>query len=117
MAANEELRVLGKAYGIDETTDMSALEKKVLSFVTLHFIKVKGWIKSAESDWNTKKNYEKVGRDAATWVHEVLGNSLTDENKIAERIANEAFVFGAFDQNKKSNPATLNACASDANHV
>jgi hypothetical protein len=31
---------LGVKYGIDDTTDTSALEKKVIAYVTLHYLSV-----------------------------------------------------------------------------
>jgi len=71
VAANNELKVLGKLYGVDDTTDLDALKNKLIKYATLHFLKVKGWIKTADQEWSGKQ-YEKLGRDAAGWGHECL---------------------------------------------
>lgn len=35
---NEEFKALGLKYGIDDKTDSKALEKKIIAFVTLHYL-------------------------------------------------------------------------------
>jgi hypothetical protein len=35
---NKEFEALGLKYGIDNNTDSAALEKKVIAFVTLHYL-------------------------------------------------------------------------------
>lgn len=37
---NAEFKALGAKYGIDDTTDSKALEKKVIAYVTLHYLEV-----------------------------------------------------------------------------
>ena len=37
---NKEFEALGLKYGIDNNTNSSAIEKKVISYVTLHYLEV-----------------------------------------------------------------------------
>ena len=68
---NEEFKALGLKYGIDDSTDTSALEKKVISYVTLHYITVHKWLGSLNDNWKAGKYYQ-VGFDAAGYGHTIL---------------------------------------------
>jgi hypothetical protein len=78
-AANDELKALGKEYGVDEGTDLDALKSQIMKYAERHLLKLKGnfskyilgWIKTADKEWNGGQ-YEKFGRDAASWGHEIL---------------------------------------------
>lgn len=45
VAANQEASAIKKAYGFDDTTDTSVIERKAITYMTFHFAKVNGWIK------------------------------------------------------------------------
>lgn len=64
-------------YGIDDATDKSALEKKVIAYVTLHYIEVHKWLGNLDGSWKAKKYYQ-TGFDAATYGHKIL--NLTPED-------------------------------------
>ena len=36
---------------------------------------MKGWIKTADQEWSSAQ-YEQLGRDSASWGHQMLGNSV-----------------------------------------
>ena len=71
---NAEFTTLGLKYGIDNNTDTSALEKKIIAYVTLHYLTVHKWLGSLNDNWKAAKYYQ-VGFDAATYGHTVLGMS------------------------------------------
>jgi hypothetical protein len=52
---NPEAMAFVKLYGVDLSTDIEALEKKVVSYCTLHFFQVRKWISTADNDWNSGK--------------------------------------------------------------
>jgi len=72
LANNAELKTLGLKYGIDDSTDPSVIEKKVVSYVTFHYLEVHGWLGSLNTLWSSGKYYQ-TGFDAATYGHKVLG--------------------------------------------
>ena len=69
-----ELKTLGLKYGIDDSTDTSVIEKKVITYVTLHYLEVHGWFGSLNTLWKAAKFYQ-VGFDGAGYGHKVLGAS------------------------------------------
>ncbi len=74
---NAEFEALGLKYGVTNTTDPSTIEKKVIAYVTLHYLTVHGWLGSLNTQWSSGKNYQ-VGYDAGKYGHTVLG--LTEES-------------------------------------
>lgn len=38
LSTNSDLKALGLKYGIDDTTDSSVIEKKVIAYLTLHYL-------------------------------------------------------------------------------
>lgn len=68
---NAEFKALGLKYGIDDSTDPSVIEKKVITYVTLHYITVHKWLGSLNDNWKAGKYYQ-VGYDAAGYGHQVL---------------------------------------------
>lgn len=68
---NTEFKALGLKYGIDDSTDTSALEKKVLAYVTLHYLTVHKWFGSLNDNWKAGKPYQ-VGHDLAEDAHTML---------------------------------------------
>jgi hypothetical protein len=75
LAGNQELETLGYKYGVTPTTDSSVIEKKVIAYVTLHYLEVHKWLGDLNSNWKATKYYQ-VGFDAATYGHKVLGITL-----------------------------------------
>ena len=71
---NAEFKALGLKYGIDDTTDSSVIEKKIITYVTLHYLTVHKWLGQLNDEWKAGKYYQ-TGFDAATYGHNVLGMS------------------------------------------
>lgn len=63
---------MGIKYGITNTTDTSALEKKIIAYVTLHYLTVHKFLGGLNDNWKAAKYYQ-VGYDAATFGHTVVG--------------------------------------------
>ncbi len=70
------MKALGLKYGIDETTDSSVIEKKVVAYLTLHYLEVHKWFGDLNDLWQAG-NYKQTGFNAAGYAHKVLG--LTPE--------------------------------------
>ena len=73
---NEELKALGLKYGIDDSTDASVIEKKIITYMTLHYLTVHKWLGDMNNDWKAGKAYQ-VGWAAAEHGHAILG--MTEE--------------------------------------
>jgi len=71
---NAEFTALGVKYGVTNTTDPSVIEKKVIEYVTLHYLTVHKWLGDLNSEWTSGKFYQ-VGFDAAKDGHVILGAS------------------------------------------
>ena len=76
MSGNAELTALGYKYGITPTTPSGEIEKKIIGYVTLHYLTVHGWLGKLNDEWKAGKSYQ-TGFDAATYGHTILG--LTQE--------------------------------------
>jgi hypothetical protein len=74
---NAEFAALGLKYGIDDKTDPAALERKVVTYITLHYPTVHKWFGTLDTEWSTGKYYQ-TGFDGATYVHDVLKSLLED---------------------------------------
>jgi hypothetical protein len=92
LSANTELTALGAKYGITDKTDPSVIEKKIISYVTLHYLTVHKWIGSLDSNWKGGKYYQ-VGYDAGSYGHTILGGAqrnlaidMEDVQEIVEKI-------------------------------
>ena len=72
LSGNAEFTTLGLKYGVTNTTDTSALEKKIIAYVTLHYLTVHKWLGSLNDNWKAGKFYQ-VGFDAGSYGHTVLG--------------------------------------------
>lgn len=59
------------------------VEKKVIEYVTLHYLAVHKWLGETDTDWHAAK-YFQVGQSAAKEGHVILGSSLT----VKERLRN-----------------------------
>jgi len=109
---NKEFETLGLKYGIDNDTDSSVIEKKVITYVTLHYLAVHKWFGSLNDNWKAGKYYQ-VGYDAATYGHTILGNSQATPNPTDKEIIQQA-LNGLFEQNKLADPTTIVPCIDDA---
>jgi CRISPR/Cas system-associated endonuclease Cas3-HD len=107
---NKELEALGLKYHIDNNTDTAALEKKVIAYVTLHYLEVHGWFGSLNTNWKAGKYYQ-VGFDGAGYGHKVLGVSIP--NPTDKEILQQA-LNGLFEENKLPDPTTIVPCIDDA---
>ena len=74
---NAEFKALGLKYGIDDTTDSSVIEKKVIAYVTLHYLEVHKWFGDLNTLWKGGKYYQ-VGFDGAGYGHKVLGLAMLE---------------------------------------
>ena len=68
-------------YGIDDKTDPSAIEKKVVAYVTLHYLTVHKWLGDLDNQWKSAKYYP-FGHDAADHAHTVLKLTVRDIMKV-----------------------------------
>ena len=69
---NAEFTALGVKYGITPDTDTSALEKKVIAYVTLHYLTVHKWLGDLNTEWKAGKYYQ-TGYDAGKDGHNIIG--------------------------------------------
>ena len=72
---NKELEALGLKYGITPTTDTSVIEKKVITYVTLHYLECHKFVGDLNSDWKAAKYYQ-VGFNGAAFGHKILGSAI-----------------------------------------
>jgi hypothetical protein len=107
---NAEFKALGVKYGIDDTTDPSVIEKKVITYVTLHYLEVHKWLGDLNTAWKAGKFYQ-VGFDGAGYGHKVLGVAMPEatDKEILQQALN-----GLFEQNKLPDPTTIVPCIDDA---
>ena len=77
---NKELEALGLKYGIDNNTNSSAIEKKVISYVTLHYLEVHKSLGEINSDWKGAKYYQ-AGYSGAVLGHKALGSTQLTSSK------------------------------------
>ena len=68
---NQEILALGLKYGITPTTDESAIEKKIIAYMTLHYLQVHGWFVDLNNLWTSAKYYQ-VGYNGAGYLHKCL---------------------------------------------
>ena len=54
------MAALLQIYGLEGVTDPNVISKKFASYILLHFKTAKGWVDTADQDWNGGK-YEKTG--------------------------------------------------------
>ncbi len=108
---NAEFESLGKKYGIDNNTDSSALEKKIITYVTLHYLEVHKWLGDLNNNWKGAKYYQ-TGFDAAGYGHKVLGLSEEVPNLTDKEILQQT-LNGLFEQNKLPDPTTIVPCIDD----
>jgi len=72
---NSEFDALGRKYGITPDTNSSALEKKIIAYVTLHYLEVHKTLGDLNTSWKAGKYYD-TGFNAAVFGHKVLGSSF-----------------------------------------
>jgi hypothetical protein len=109
---NAEFTALGLKYGIDNNTDTSALEKKVIAYVTLHYLTVHKWLGGLNDNWKAAKYYQ-VGFDAATYGHTVLGLEALEIPQISDKDILQQTLNGLFEENKLADPTTIVPCIDD----
>ena len=109
---NAEFETLGKKYGITPDTNSSAIEKKVIAYVTLHYLEVHKTLGELNSDWKAGKYYQ-TGYTAATFGHKVLGSSFQMPNPTDKEIIQQG-LNGLFEVNKLADPTTIVPCFDDA---
>lgn len=109
---NAEFTALGLKYGITNTTDPSTIEKKIISYVTLHYLTVHKWLGGLNDNWVAGKWYQ-VGYDAATYGHTVLGLTLPTLPQLTDKQIIQTTLNGLFEENKLPDPTTIVPCIDD----
>jgi len=107
---NAEFTSLSDKYNLTGA-DSSVIEKKVITYVTLHYLSVHKWLGEVDSDWHSAKYYQ-VGWKAGEEGHQILGMgydipTLTDKEIIQQGLN------GLFEQNKLKDPTTIVRCIDD----
>jgi hypothetical protein len=74
---NKELEALGIKYGITPDTDPSTIEKKVIAYLTLHYLSVHKSLGDLNNLWTAGKYYQ-VGFDGAALGHQILGITVEE---------------------------------------
>ncbi len=90
------------------------MEKKIIAYVTLHYLTVHKWFGTLNDEWKAGKWYQ-TGFDGANYAHNVLGSS----KKIAVPQATNKEILqqalnGAFVENKLPQPTTIVPCIDEA---
>lgn len=73
--ANPEFQALLPLYHIDPS-DPTTTEKKLIAYVTLHYLAVHKWLIDCDDAWNSGKYYD-TGFKAAGYFHQILGADLS----------------------------------------
>ena len=82
---NAEFKALGLKYGIDDSTDPGVIEKKVIAYVTLHYLSVHKFLGQLNDEWKGGKYYQ-VGYDAAAFGHNILGITVEEIRRLVSII-------------------------------
>jgi len=107
---NAEFASLSDKYNLTGA-DSSAIEKKIITYVSLHYLTVHRWLGDVDGDWHAAKYYQ-VGQKAGEEGHLILGighgiPNLTDREIIQQGLN------GLFEQNKLKDPVTIVKCIDD----
>ena len=108
---NKELEALGLKYGITPDTDPSVIEKKVLTYVTLHYLEVHKQVCDL-SDLYKAGKYKDVGSQGGAYAHKILGGASEIPNPTDKEIIQQG-LNGVFEQNKLPDPTTIVPCIDD----
>lgn len=101
---------MGKKYGIDDQTNSSALEKKIIAYVTLHYLEVHKTLGEANSSWRAAKYYE-TGFSLAAFGHKILGASA--QSLASGKDSIQQGLNGLFDVNKLPQSTTIVPCIDE----
>jgi hypothetical protein len=110
LEGNAEFTSLSDKYNLTGA-DSSVIEKKIITYVTLHYLSVHKWLGEVDSDWHSAKYYQ-VGQKAGEEGHLILGighgiPTITDREIIQQGLN------GLFEQNKLKDPVTIVKCIDD----
>ena len=83
MDGNKELADLGLKYGITPDTDPSVIEKKVLTYVTLHYFEVHKQVCDLSDMYKAGKYYD-VGSVGGAYAHKILGATTQQKSLTSE---------------------------------
>ena len=106
---------MGLKYNIDNNTDTAALEKKIIAYVTLHYLTVHKWFGNLNDEWKAGK-YRQTGFDGATYAHTLLGSSVSKAIAVPQLSNKEILqqaLNGGFEQNKLKDPTTIVPCIDE----
>lgn len=79
LEGNQELEALGPKYNPKNQSE-DEIKKKVITYVTLHYLTVHKWLGELDDLWH-KNNFYQVGFKAAGYGHNVLGLSIEETPK------------------------------------
>lgn len=113
LEGNAEFEALGLKYGITPDTDSSVIEKKIIQYVTLHYLTVHKWLGGLNDNWKAAKYYQ-VGYDAATYGHTILQLSEISIPQISDKDIIQQALNGLFEENQMKDPTTIVPCIDDA---
>ena len=104
---------MGKKYGIDDTSNSTEIEKKVITYITLHYITFHKELGDLDSLWKAGK-YKQFGTEAASFTHKVLGTTEHEDlPELTDKEILQQFLNGIFEQNKLPDPTTIVPCFDD----
>jgi hypothetical protein len=109
VTSNPETLQLITAYHLDGQTQ-EEIEKKLITYITLHYLNVHKWLVDCDDTWNAQKYYE-TGFKGAGYLHNIFGMKmpqLTDKEIIQQTLN------GLFEENKLPDPKTILPCIDDA---
>lgn len=109
---NAEIEALGLKYGIDNDTDTAALEKKIITYATLHFLEVHKESVTLNNMWLAGKYYD-LGYEGGSYAHKVLGSTKVKLPNLTDKEILQQTLNGLFTQNKLPNPTTIMPCIDD----
>jgi len=89
--------------------DQTAIEKKLIAYLTLHYLTVHKWLVDCDDTWNAQKYYE-TGFKGAGYLHNIFGVSLP---QISDKDILQQVFNGIFEENKLKDPTTIVPCIDD----
>lgn len=107
---NVEFKNLGLKYGITDETTTEQIEKKIITYITLHYSEVHKEIGTVNDMWKAGKYYQ-AGFESATYGHKIFKMdaipNLTDKEILQQALD------GLFEPNKLPDTTTVVPCFDD----
>jgi len=110
LEGNAEFTSLSDKYNLTGA-DSSVIEKKVITYVTLHYLSVHKALGEIDSDWHSAKYYQ-AGWKGGEEGHQILGIGY-DIPTLTDREIIQQGLNGLFEQNNLKDPVTIVKCIDD----